>query len=131
MQYYNIEAELWALVHWMEPWIWYARAVAAFAAFVFLFFQPWKVSRTALFFRYLSMVGACLVGCSLFNRPMGPLGDLIFWPSYAIYQSVMVWKMLPALRAQMRQQPSFPEATVLRYAFTRQLPGAENRRRAA
>jgi hypothetical protein len=122
MPHYNVEAELWSLVHWLEPSLWTVRALAAAAVFFLLFFQPWKVSRVALFFRYMSMIGAIVVGCSIVNRPLGPLGDLIFWPSYMAYQAVMVYKMLPALLAQKRVGPAFPETTVLRYAFTRRLP---------
>lgn len=122
MDYVVVNEELWGLIHQMSPYIWYVKSTAAGICFVLLFFQSWKVSKLVLGLRYMTIVGAALIAASIWPTPhraitaLGPLGDITFWTFYALHNAALVWKLMPALRAQMALQPPFPEKVIMMYA---------------
>lgn len=114
-QLVDIQAELWGVVRFLEPWIWWAKAAAAGLCFVCMLFQPWKISLTMKVLRYFSMIGMLVIAFSWGNTAFGPLGDIIFWLSFAAYQACLIHRLLPALRAQMASAPPAPEIMIWNY----------------
>ena len=116
----NLEAQLWAFVHSLGPCLWYAKSGLAFVCFVSLFFESWKVSRLMLALRSLTMLGMLMIFYSAWsNTALGPLGDIWFWSFYALYRVGIVWRLLPAIRAQMALQPPMPESLIWSYIKAR------------
>lgn len=118
---YNSEVlhALWSFIHWMDSYLWTIKATAAGLVFIMMLMTPWKVARWILIFRYLSMVGMLLIAFSWGNNALGPIGDLVFWPSFVVYKGGTLWLQMPAILAQIKAQPATPERII--FDFGRQL----------
>ena len=115
---YNSEVltALWHFIDWMDSYLWIIKAIAAGLVFLMMLMTPWKVSRWILAFRYLSMVGMLFIFFSWGNSALGPIGDLIFWPSFVVYKGGTLWAQMPAIIADIKAQPSTPERIIFDFA---------------
>lgn len=116
MEPFHIQAMSWHLVHFLEPAIWWIKALAAGTVMVSMFPRFWDVTRPMQVSLFFMLAGCFLIFCSPANTALGPLGDLVFWPCFAVYKIFDTIRRWPQTRKEMLERGPGPERLLFEWA---------------